>query len=168
MLKAEIAQFQDTEKNNVNLHAKQKLQNHLASVNHTGTKVFLGNDTVDKSLHQFLTGKKRNHKLPPLRNCLGREAKSMQGNVEILVDQYASISQTPETNTMSQEEMLQLILIPESAIRVFRDWEDRETISCSDVKNALRKMNPRTSPGEDGIKLVIYKSFKDILVPLMA
>ena len=61
-----------------------------------------------------------------------------------------------------------LKLIPDSAISVFQDWEDQETISCSEVKNALQKMNPRTSPGEDGIKLVIYRSFKDILAPLMA
>ena len=123
VLKEKLAQFQVTDGDNVNLLAKQKLQNQLASVNHTGTKVFLGNDTVNKSLHQFLSGRKRNLKLPPLRNCLGREAKSMQGNVEILVDHYASISQSPETNIASQDEMLKLI--PDSAIRVFQDWEDQ-------------------------------------------
>jgi hypothetical protein len=105
-------------------------------------------------------------KLPPMRNCLVRKAKSMQGKVEIVVDQYASISKEPETSPGIQEELLNLI--PTRAIQISQECDGTEIISCREVKDALSKLNPITVPGEDGLKLVIYRSFREILAPMLA
>jgi exonuclease III len=165
-LKTKIEQFREDEQDPVLIHEQQKQKYALATANHTGSKVHLKNDILDKSLHQFLSGHKRKVNLPPLRNCLGREAKSMQGNVEILVDHYAAISKEPETNSEIQEDMLNLI--PPRATKIFQECDGNEMVNCREVKNALQKLNPLTAPGEDGIKLVIYRSFKDILAPMLA
>lgn len=59
-LKANMVGLNQQEPNDyINQYETTMLQAQIASANHTGSKLALRNDTLDKSLHQFMMGHKK-------------------------------------------------------------------------------------------------------------
>ena len=116
--------------------------------------------------HIMLPSPSKDLTIPGLCQPTGRITESAVECANILVDQYAAVSAQPECSPWAQEYLLHSI--PMDDTRIFPDYfrEQATDITADEIIQAMKRM--RTSaPGDDGIKLTLYRLIKHELAPIL-
>eukprot|EP00889_Picochlorum_renovo_P006312 jgi/Picre1/33342/NNA_008666.t1 len=116
--------------------------------------------------HIMLPSPSKDLTIPGLVQPTGRITESAVECANILVDQYAAVSAQPECSPWAQQYLLNSI--PMDDTRIFPEYfrEQATDITAEEILQAIKRM--RTSaPGDDGIKLTLYRLIKQELAPIL-
>mmetsp|Transcript_3558 Transcript_3558/g.7227 ORF Transcript_3558/g.7227 Transcript_3558/m.7227 type:complete len:1219 (-) Transcript_3558:204-3860(-) len=116
--------------------------------------------------HIMLPSPSKDLTIPGLVQPTGRITESAVECANILVDQYAAVSAQPDCSPWAQQYLLNSI--PMDDTRIFPDSfrEQATEITAEEILQAIKRM--RTSaPGDDGIKLTLYRLIKQELAPIL-
>ena len=112
------------------------------------------NDTMCPVLSRRILPPSSTRTITCLRSTGGNIVSTTQGCADILVNHYASISSQPMISEMAQEDLLDLLTPADQA--AFTMANASPLVSPDEVHQIMKRMGPR-APGEDGIKIVLYK-----------
>jgi hypothetical protein len=104
--------------------------------------------------------------LVTLRGPSGQPVCERAGPANVAVGHYARVSRRPLVDATAKAEVLAAVRAEQPA--VCEEADGSQSVEVGEITAAMVSSRPGTAPGPDGLPLILFKRFKDMLLPLLA